>query len=136
MVSPFAGVFASTTMTRNLRVIPTPTVPPTPLPVDAAGQPLYPTVAQTLVVIADPAPARVQDALREQAGASAIGTLLLITCLDPMQLPDDVQPGVEFSMPYAARPGVLRVIARPTETLTDARDALGDILYGAWRSTP
>lgn len=133
MVSPFAGVFASTTMTRTIRVPPT---PPATVTYDDAGQPVYPTSTQQLVVIADPAPVGKYDALREQAGASVIGTLLVITCLDPMQLPDDVQAGVEFTMPYAQRPGVARVIQRPAESLTPARAALGDVFYVAWRSTP
>lgn len=133
MVSPFAGVFASTVMTRDIRVL---SELPGDAPTDAAGQPVYSTTVQTLVVIADPAPVGKYDALREQAGASVIGTLLTITCLDPMLLPDDVQPGVEFSMPYAQRPGVARVIQRPAESLTPARTALGDVFYVAWRSAP
>lgn len=134
MVSPFAGVFATTTITRQVRVVPAVTDPPTPLPTDAAGQPVYPTALQALVVIADPAPVGKHNALREQAGASLVGSLLAITCVDPMLAPANVVPGVEFRMTYAGKAGTLRVVDRPAETLTPVLDALGTVLYAAWRA--
>jgi hypothetical protein len=133
MVSPFAGVFSTTSMARERRVVPE---PPDVITYDDAGQPVYPTETQTLVVIADAVNATRANALREQAGASAVGTILVLTCVDPMTAPADVVPGVEFDLPYGGQDGVARIIARPVETLDPVQEALGDVLYAAWRATP
>jgi hypothetical protein len=133
VVSPFTGVFATVTITRQVRVPPT---PPDVLTYDAAGQPVYPTALQSLVVIADPAPSGKYNSLREQAGASLVGALLTITCVDPMQAPANIVPGVEFAMTYEGQAGVLRIVDRPAETLSPVAEALGSVLYGAWRADP
>jgi len=124
--SPFADAFTATELTRERRI---PTSDTTP-----AGDPVYATVTEHLLAIIDPVSARQADHLREQAGASAVGTILLATCVGPMFLDDDVRPGTEYRMTYAGQSGIARVIARPAETLQPARDALGDILYLAWRA--
>lgn len=131
MVSPFAGVFATTSISRQVRTVP---VPPAEVTYDAAGQPVYPTTLQTLVVIADPAPVGKYNSLREQVGASLVGMLLTITCVDPMQAPANVTPGAEFTMTYQGQAGILRIVDRPAETLDAVREALGSVLYGAWRA--
>jgi hypothetical protein len=133
VVSPFAGVFATVTITRQVRV---PPVSPDVIEYDAAGQPVYPTEEQALVVIADPAPVGKYNSLREQVGASLVGALLTITCVDPMSAPANVVPGVEFAMTYEGQDGVLRIVDRPAETLSPVAEALGSVLYGAWRAAP
>jgi hypothetical protein len=126
--SAFDGVFQDVTLTRDVRVERDP--PET----DAAGDPLYDTVEQTLRVIADaPASAASRDSLREQYGASAGEVVLILTCLEPTVAPANVQPGTEFDLTYGGRDGVLRIVARPVETLDAIVDALGEVLYGVWR---
>lgn len=126
MVSPFLDAFTTTTLERDRRILTADTTP--------AGDPVYATVTEQLVAVIDPVPERVADHLREQAGASAVGVLLLATCVGPMLLDDDVTVGVEYRMTYAGQAGIARVVARPVETLDPARQALGDLLYLAWRA--
>lgn len=126
--SAFDGVFQDVTLTRTVRAL------KDPPEVNAAGDPVYTTSTQTLRVIADaPASAGSRDTLRERFGASAGEAVLILTLLEPTIAPDNVQPGTEFSLTYAGRPGILRIAARPVETLAAIVEALGEVLYGVWR---
>lgn len=124
----FDGIFADVTLTRKVRAL------KDPPEVDAAGDPVYELEDQELRVIADaPSTQGGRDTLRERFGASAGEAVLILTLLEPSVAPDNVQPGTEFDLTYAGRPGILRIAARPVETLSPIVEALGEVLYGVWR---
>lgn len=124
----FDGVFEDVTITRKVRELRDPPA------VDAAGDPLYDEVDQALRVIADaPSSGGSRDTLRERFGASAGEVVLILTLLEPSVAPANVQPGTEFALAYAGRPGIVRIAARPVETLSPIVEALGEVLYGVWR---
>lgn len=120
----FDGVFDDVTLARDVRAL------KDPPEVDAAGDPVYETTRQELRVIADSTD---RDTLRERFGASAGEVVLILTLLEPSVAPANVQPGTEFELSYAQRPGIVRIAARPVETLAPIVEALGEVLYGVWR---
>ena len=120
----FDGVFADATMTRTVRAVRDPGA------VNAAGDPIYGELEQCLRVIADSTD---RDTLRERFGASAGEVVLILTLLEPSVAPANVQPGTEFDLTYGGRPGIVRIAARPVETLAPIVEALGEVLYGVWR---
>lgn len=120
----FDGVFADVTITRQVREL------RDPPEVNAAGDPVYDLEDQALRVIADSTD---RDTLRERFGASAGEVVLILTLLEPSVAPANVQPGTEFALAYAGRPGIVRIAARPVETLSPIVEALGEVLFGVWR---
>jgi hypothetical protein len=131
VTSPFAGVFRTSILSRDRREL---ADPPATTP---AGDPVYVTIEEELEVIADAVRSgRGLDSLREQHGASAGEVVLILTCVDPMHPGDRVQPGSEWRLAYAGRAGVVRLVARPAETLEPVDEELGAILYGVWRPAP
>jgi len=120
----FDGVFADSLLTRSVRSLKSPPA------VDAAGDPVYELEEQRIRAIADSTD---RDSLRERFGASAGEVVLILTLLEPSIAPANVQPGTEFALAYAGRPGIVRIAARPVETLAPIVEALGEVLYGVWR---
>lgn len=127
MPSAFDGIFEDVTLRRDARVE---RVPPE---TDAAGDPVYDEVEETLRVIADAPNSARRDSLREQYGAAAGEVVLILTCLEPSTAPANVRPGIEYELEYGGQPGILRIVARPVETLSPVVEALGEVLYGIWR---
>jgi len=124
----FDGVFADSLLTRKVREL------KDPPEVNAAGDPVYDLEDQELRVIADaPSTQGGRDTLRERFGANAGEVVLILTLLEPSTAPANVQPGTEFDLTYAGRPGIVRIAARPVETLGPIVEALGEVLYGVWR---
>jgi hypothetical protein len=122
--SAFDGVFDDVLITRQVRAL------KDPPEVNAAGDPVYDLEVESIRVIADSTD---RDTLREQFGASAGEVVLILTLLEPMVAPADVQPGTEFALTYAGRAGTVRIASRPVETLAPIVAALGEVLYGVWR---
>lgn len=122
--SALDGVFADTLITRKVRV---PSDPPATTP---AGDPVFDELEQEIRVIADSTD---RDSLRERYGASAGEIVVTLSLLEPTIVPENVQPGAEFALTYAGRPGIVRIVARPEETLGPIVEALGEILVGVWR---
>ncbi|MFU8868653.1 hypothetical protein [Natronococcus sp.] len=120
----FDGVFDDVTISREVREL------RDPPEVNAAGDPLYDVTTQELRVIADSSD---RDTLRERYGANAGEVVLILTLLEPSVAPANVQPGTEFALSYAGRPGIVRIAARPVETLSPITQILGEVLYGVWR---
>jgi hypothetical protein len=122
--SALDGVFADSILTREVRQLAS---PPALTP---AGDPVYDTTYQALRVIADSSE---RDTLRERYGANVGEVVLILTLLEPLRAPANVQPGTEFHLEYGGRPGIVRIVARPVETLSPVVDALGEVLHGVWR---
>lgn len=125
--SAFDGVFDDVTLTRNVRELRDPPA------FSAAGDPLYDSTVQSIRAIADSKDAASRDTLRERFGASAGEVVLLLTLLEPSVAPANVQPGAEFALTYGGRPGTVRIVAMPVETLAPIVEALGQVIYGVWR---
>lgn len=120
----FDGVFGDVILARDVREL---LDPPQVTP---AGDPVFGSTRQEIRAIADSTD---RDTLREQYGANAGEVVLILTLLEPSVAPANVQPGTEFELTYAGRPGVARIAARPVETLAPVVEALGEVLHAVWR---